>query len=308
MSRLNDKPHSDDAKKQRFGLLCMFFSAVLFSLSGLFIKFVPWSALAVNGGRTLISTSVIGLYMLITRHRLRFNRSVLIGTVWLAATTLLFVMANKLTTAANSIVLQFTAPIFIILLMWIVYRDKPKKLDVITCVIVFAGIVFFFIDGLSVGGMLGNILALLSGMTYAGVFMMEMAKEADAMSSVFFGHLLSAVIGIPFVFGETDFSPKVLLALGVLGVLDMGLGYIFFTTGLKYTKPVAASLVSGIEPILNPTWAAIFGNEYMSPLALVGAAIVLVTIVTYNCIKAKHPDVRTDPETKDKTNSDISNA
>ncbi len=298
MSKLNDSPKSDGTKKQRLGLLCMFLSAVMFSFSGLFIKYVPWSALAVNGGRTLISTTVIGLFMLITHHRLRINRSVIIGTFSLAATTLLFVFANKLTTAANSIVLQFTAPIFIILLMWIVYRDRPKKLDVITCVIVFAGIVCFFIDGLSVGGMLGNILALLSGVTYAGVFMMETAKDADAMSSVFFGHLLSALIGIPFVFQETDYSPKVLLVLAALGVVDMGLGYILFSAGLKYTKPVPASLVSGIEPILNPTWAALFGNEYMSPLALVGGVIVLVTIITYNCIKAKYPDEKKESDTQ----------
>ncbi len=97
------------------GTLCVFLSAVLYSIGGLCIKLIPWSGMAINGARTAIALLVIGLYLKITRHRLRTNLWVLVGAVAVCGTNILFSVANKLTTAGNAIVLQFTAPIFVIL-------------------------------------------------------------------------------------------------------------------------------------------------------------------------------------------------
>jgi len=274
-------------KQQRIGLVCIFTAALLFSLGGLFIKRVPWSSLSINGGRNLISTMMIGCYLIATKHKLRFNLPIFFGALSMAATSTLFTFANKLTTAANAIVLQFTAPVFIILLMWAIFKEKPKKLDVITCITVFAGIICFFVDGLSAGNMLGNLLAVISGVSYAGVFMMNSSKTGDPISSVFFGQLTCAVIGVPFIFAESTFTFDAIISIVVLGVLQLGLSYILFTVGLKYTPPVAASLVAGIEPIMNPVLVAIFEGEMISLLSFVGAVIVIVSIVAYNCIKAK---------------------
>lgn len=262
----------------------MFLSAALYSLGGLFIKMVPWSGMAVNGGRTIVALVVIGIYLLIIKHRLQFNRWIFLGALCICGTNILFAVANKMTTAANSIVLQFTAPVFVILFSIIWFKNRPKKLEVITCIAVLAGILFFFLDSLEMGGGVGNLLALLSGITYAGVFMMDGMPNSDSISSVFWGTVISAVVGFPFVLMETDFSIAPLTSILILGVFQVAFAYILLTIGLKTTPPVTAILISGIEPILSPILVAIFYHEVMGTASVVGSIIVVGSILAYNVI------------------------
>lgn len=273
--------------KQQKGTLCVFLAAVLYSIGGLCMKVIPWGGMAINGGRTAIALVVIGAYLILAKHPLRFNRWILLGALSVFGCNALFSIANKLTTAANAIVLQFTVPIFVLLFSLIFFHKKPTKLDVAACVVVFGGILFFFMDSLSMGGGLGNAVALLSGIAYAGVFMMNDMPNGDAISSVFWGDVLSAVTGLPFLLQETDFSVVPLFSLAVLGVFQVGVAYILLTIGLKTTPAVTASLVSGIEPVLNPILVAVFYGETIGVFALVGAAIVICGVVGYNVLKIK---------------------
>jgi len=251
------------------------------------MKVIPWNGMAINGGRTAIALVVIGAYLAIIKHPLRMNRWVMLGALCVFGTNALFSVANKMTTAANAIVLQFTAPIFVVLFTMFFFKARPTKLDLGACVVVFGGIVFFFVDSLSMGGGLGNILALISGISYAGVFMLNDMPNSDAISSVFWGDVLSAVTGLPFLFRETDFSAGPIISLLILGVFQVAVAYILLTIGLKTTPSVTASLVSGIEPVLNPVLVAVFYGEKMGTMALVGAAIVIGGVVGYNVLKLK---------------------
>lgn len=271
--------------KTNKGIFLVLIAAALFSIGGLCIKIVPWSPLAINGARSLISVIVLAIYLKIKKHKIVWNRSVIFGAVCMTGTTSLYCAANKLTTAANAIVLQFTAPIFVIFLMWFLKKEKPKKIDILACIIVFSGIICFFIDGLLIGNMLGNLTAVLSGLCYAGVFMMNSFEKSDALSSVFLGHSLSAITGIGFVFQETDFSPMALGGILILGVFQMAIAYIFMSKGLEQVSPVAASLTTAIEPILNPLLVAFFWGEMITPLSLVGAGIVVLGVIGYNLKK-----------------------
>ena len=272
---------------RRTGVLFVFIAAVLYSIGGLCIKVIPWSGIAINGGRTAIALVVIGAFLAATRHPPRLNRWIFLGAVCVFGTNLLYAVANKLTTAANTIVLQFTAPIFVIVFSLLFWHKRPKKLDLIACAVVFGGVLFFFVDSLEMGGGLGNFLALLSGVSYAGVFLMNDMPDSDALSSVFWGEVLSSVTGLPFLLQETEFPPTAILSLVVLGVFQVALAYILLAIGLKTTPPVMASLVSGIEPVLNPILVAVFYQEYMGPFALIGAAVVIVGVVGYNVIQAR---------------------
>ena len=268
-------------------VLCVLAASVCFSTGGLFIKLVPWNALAINGARNLIGAAVIGLFMLVTRHRPVINRTVLLGAVSMMGVTTLFALANKMTTAANAIVLQFTAPVFVILLMAVLYRSRPRRADVWTCAAVLLGVVLFFVDGIRAGNLAGNVVAVLSGIAYAGVFMMNMGKGADAMSSSFWGQLAAGVLLTPLCALETDFSAPTLLAILALGVIQVGGGYVLLSLGIRNTPPVTASLITGLEPILNPLWVALFYGESFSPLSAVGAVIVVGSIIAYNLWNAR---------------------
>ena len=272
--------------KQSKGIFYVLMAAVLFSIGGLCIKLIPWSPLAINGARNFISVILIGIYLKATKHKLVISPAVIFGAVCMTGVTTLYCIANKLTTAANTIVLQFTAPIFVIFLMWLFFKERPKKADLVASGVVFAGILCFFVDGLSTGHMLGNVLAVLSGVAYAGVFMMNSFEKSDSLSSIFFGQALSAVTCVWFVFGETDFGATALGGIFALGIFQLALAYIFMAKGLDEVPAVTASLTTAIEPILNPLLVAVFYHETVTPLSLVGAVIVVSGVVGYNVWKA----------------------
>ena len=273
--------------QSRHGTLFVAAAAVLYSIGGLCIKVIPWNGMSINGGRTAIALLIIGGYMVVSRHPLRFNRWVLLGALAVFATNSLFSVANKLTTAANAIVLQFTVPMFVMLFSALFFHRKPGKLDLAACAVIFCGVLCFFLDSLSMGGGLGNLLALMSGVTYAGVFLMNDMPDSDAISSVFWGDVLSALVGLPFLLSETQFTAEALFSLAVLGVFQVGAAYVCLCIGLKTTPPVTASLISGIEPVLNPILVALFYGEQVGGFAMMGAAVVIVGVVGYNVLKER---------------------
>ena len=270
---------------EKRGALFVFAAAVLYSIGGLCMKVIPWNGMSINGGRTAIAVVIIGAYLFLTHHPPRLNRWIFLGAVLVFGTNALFSMANKLTTAANTIVLQFTAPIFVMLFSLALFHRRPKRLDLITCGVVFGGILFFFLDSLQMGGQLGNLLALISGISYAGVFCMNEMPESDPIASVFWGDVISALAGLPFLMRETEFPPTALFSLVILGTFQVAVAYILLCIGLKTTPPVTASLVSGVEPVLNPILVAVFYHEKVGALSLVGAAIVIGSVVTYNVLR-----------------------
>lgn len=271
------------------GPVCVVLAACMFALGGLLIKVIPWNGMAINSARSIIAIGIIYGYCRVIGHPLKFNKSVFIGAFCLTGTNVLYSLANKLTTAGNTIILQFTAPIFVLIWGFLFFKRKPQKLDVMACIVVFFGVLIFFIDSVSAGNMLGNFLAVTSGMTYAGLFMMNEGKDADPLSSVVIGAVMGALVGLPWLI-KIDFAavePKTWAALLALGVFQLGLAYVFFTEGLKTTPSITASLLSAIEAILNPVLVAIFMKEILTPLSMVGAVIVFVSVLTYNVIKAK---------------------
>ena len=281
MGTLSEQNH------KRAGYLGALGAALCFSIGGLLMKLIPWNALAINGTRNLIACCVIGLYIKLTHHRLRFNLTVLAGAVCLGAVTTLFVIANKITTAGNAIIIQYTEPVWVVLFMYLFFKKRPRRQAYIAIAIVFTGIIFFFFESLGAGRLLGDFFALLSGIFYAGVFMLNSFEKGDQLSSMFFGQILTGILLTPALRGETDFRPSVIIALVVLGVVQVGLAYIFLATGLKYTDPVTASVICTIEPILNPVWVALFYGEMLGPYAIIGGIIVIGGVLYYNISTSK---------------------
>ena len=181
--------NSDTRIKDTRGTLMMLGASICFSLGGILLKIIPWNPFAINGVRNLIAACVIGLYIFFTRHRMKFNFTVFMGAVCMAGVTTMFAIANKLTTAGNAIVLQYSMPIWLILLMFLFFRKKPSRLEVITIALVLIGILCFFFDSLSTGRIAGDLIALFSGLFYAGMFMLNQFEKGDALSSM--------VIGLP---------------------------------------------------------------------------------------------------------------
>ncbi len=274
--------------ENRRGVLYVFLAAVLYSLGGLCMKLIPaWNGLALNAGRSVIALVVYIIFFAMTKHKPKLNGWVLLGACCVCATNVLFALANKITTAANSIVLEYTAPIFVILLSAVLLRRHPDKLDLAACAVVFLGVLCFFLESLGGGHLSGDLLALLSGLTYGGVFMLNDIPDGDPISSVFWSAVMSTIIGLPQMLQQPRLEGTALVSMIVLGVFQMGLAFVFLTLGLKTTPPITASLVTGIEPVLNPILVAVFYHEYMGALSIIGAVIVIAGVIGYNILKEK---------------------
>ena len=273
--------------EQRKGLVLIFLASVLFSLGGLLIKVIPWQALTINAWRCGISVCMLLLFAKVTHHKLKLTPGVWAGAAAMCLTVSSYALANKLTTAANAILIQFTNPVFVILFLWLFFHEKPKKLDLITCMVVFGGIACFFLDGLSAGNLLGNAVALFSGLCYAWVFLLNKIPGGDPLWSTILGHAMCVLIGLPSVARETEYSGQIVLCAILMGVFQLGLAYLCFTIGIRTAPPVSASLVSGIEPILNPVLVAIVLGESLSGLALLGGGIVFISIMIYNILTVR---------------------
>lgn len=271
----------------RRGLAYVLISALCFSLAGVLIKIVPWNPVSINGARCIFAIIPMYLYLRATGRRFHVNKQIIGGAALDFAMLETFVIANKLTTAANAIVLQFTEPVWVILLAWIIFRSRPRTSAVAASIVVIAGIVCFFLDSLSAGGVLGNILAIVSGLAYAGVFLLKESPKCDFECAAILGFAACFVVGIPFYAQETVFSLDILLAIMALGIAQLGLAYFFLSKGLDVVSPVTASLTSTIEPLLNPILVAIVVGETIGPVSVFGAVLVIGAATAYNVYAAR---------------------
>lgn len=267
------------------GPLIIALTAVLWSFGGVLIKLVQWDAMTIAGLRALPAAIVLAVYM--RRIRITFTPGVILGALCMSATTILFVYANKLTTAANAIMLQYTAPVFVILMGAILFRRKPKALDIAAVGVVFCGIALMCAGKQEGTAVLGNILAVLSGVSFAGVFLFSERPDAIPEQSSFLSMLINFVVALPFIVRGVTWDPVSCGAVLLLGVFQIGLAYVLFSIGIRITAPLAASLIATIEPILNPVWVLLVRHEVPGPLAIAGGLLVVAAVVAYNVIQIR---------------------
>lgn len=263
---------------QNKGNLYIFITAMLWSMGGLLIKFVPGNPIAINGARSVIALLFFFLYR--RSFRIRFNPIVLAAGVCLTLTNVLYVMANKLTTAGNAIVLQYLAPIFV--LIWhSIYRKKlPSRQQIFFVLLAFFGMVLFFFDQLDGGKLLGNLLAICAGLAFSGVFFLNSLPNASSEDASMTGFLLSFLLSLPFL-GQLDYANvSADAALLILGVFQVGLAYVFYSKGIRLTSPINASLIGLVETLLNPLWVLLFYGEMPGTFALFGAAVILIAVIS----------------------------
>ncbi|MBN2514350.1 MAG: EamA family transporter [Sedimentisphaerales bacterium] len=260
-------------------------AAILWSFGGLLIKSIAWTPMAIAGVRSAIS--VLVLLAVIRRHHFTFSFSQIAGAVFYAATMITFVSANKLTTAANAIILQYTAPIYVALLgIWLL-KEKVQLYDWIVILAGISGICLFFIDKVSVGNQWGNVLALISGITFACMIVfLRMQKNSYPLSSVFMGNVITAVLMIPFAFYAVPRDAGSWMALLALGIFQLGLSYILYSIAIKHATALEAVMIPLLEPVLNPLWVLLFLGERPTTWAFIGGSIVIFSLIIHAKIKS----------------------
>jgi len=271
-------------------LLLVLAAAIIWSTGGLFIKWTTLSGLELSFGRSLLAAITVALFT--RREGFGLNRITLIASVLYAALLLLFVLATKETTAANAIFLQYTAPLYVLVLEPIFYKEKFRQRDLITVIFCVIGMSLFFVGKLRPQDVTGNLLALASGVCFACYFLLlrhSSARAVNRASSVIYGNLLVVLIAAPAglqALGGITLHDA--LSVGYLGVVQIGIAYTLFTLGMaRGIRSLDAGIVGYIEPVLNPVWVFLVIGERPSQWALIGGAIIVGAVVVHTTLKAK---------------------
>ena len=271
-------------------LLLVVAAAVIWSTGGLFIKWTTLNGLELSFGRSLLAAITVAVFT--RREGFGLNRMTAITSVLYAALLLLFVLATKATTAANAIFLQYTAPLYVLILEPIFYKEKFRRRDLITVVICVAGMSLFFIGKLRPQDVTGNFLALASGLCFAAYFLLlrhSSAREVNRASSVIYGNLLVVLVCAPVgVAAMRHIGSADALSVAYLGIVQIGVAYTLFTLGMaRGIRSLDAGIVGYIEPVLNPVWVFLFLGERPSGWALLGGVIIVGAVATHTIVKAR---------------------
>lgn len=266
-------------KSRKKAILYLITASILWSIGGLFIKLVNWNPMAIAGARSGIAAIVMLLYL--KKPVTHVGKTKLLGACTYASLLIFFVTANKLTTSANAILLQFTAPIWVVLFSKFFLNEKIKKYDLTTIIFVIWGMILFFMGDLGNGTAIGNCIAILSGISMAGmvIFLKRLDDDDSPVEMTFLGNVITFIIGVPFFFQSIP-SLNSILGLLILGIFQLGISYIFYTLAVKHVSPVEAILIPVLEPLLNPVWVFLFTGEAPGTYAFIGGAIVIIAIIT----------------------------
>lgn len=269
----------------------------LWSTGGLFIKLTTLDAYQVTFFRSLLA----GLTVLILTRKngLRINGFGLLASLFYALLLFLFVWATKQTTAANAIFLQYTAPVYILIFAPFIIGEKFHWRDLVTVIFCIGGMSLFFVGKLEIADYQGNIAALGSGIFLGLYIMLLRHPRAEGMNptiTVIYGNFMLALVTLPSGISAISSTVTGLAeqtipisepltnfgSVAFLGIIQIGIAYILFIRGVKGgTRPLDASIIGFIEPLLNPVWVFIFVGEQPSKWALFGGVIIIATVVVH---------------------------
>lgn len=263
------------------GALAIVACAFCWSTGGLFIKLIDWNPFWIAGLRSLIAA--LFLFSLVRTLKLQWSWSLIGAGAANAVCMILFVLANKYTTSANAIVIQYWAPVATAAWAVLVLKEKVHGEQIVSLIATLAGLVLLFADKLGGGGFWGNLMALGSGLAFSFVFLftrLQKEGEGAALQSLMLSHVIAAVVSLSVAAFQP--LPAVTWTSGLsilaLGIVQIGLAAVFFSYGIRRVSAVTANLLSVIEPLFNPVWVFLVVGERPSAWTLGGGALILASV------------------------------
>jgi drug/metabolite transporter (DMT)-like permease len=262
----------------RISILYLLITAILWSTGGLLIQSIDAHPFAIAGGRSIVAGLL--LWAFLRKPHFTFSKTQLAGALFYALTVILFVLANKLTSAANAILLQYTGPIYVAIFSWMFLKEKVTKIDWIAIIAVIIGMCLFFIDELSPDGILGNFIAILSGMAFAGLAIsLRKQKDESPLESILLGNILTGIIGFAWLYQSMPLQQDSIIGLLLLGIVQLGIPYILYAKAIQHVTALESILIPVLEPLLNPLWVFLASGIIPGTGAFIGGAIVVMAIL-----------------------------
>ena len=270
------------------GVLMMAATASLWSIAGLLIKVIDWHPIAIAGVRSLIASLVILAFL--RKPKIHWSFPQVAAAVANAVTMLLFVVANKTTTAANAILLQYMAPVFTAFIGAALLKEKTRLEHWVSIFFVMVGMTIMFANKLDGGQFFGDAIALMSAVTFSlYIVFMRMQKEGSPLESnlmsqwIAAGVCLTASLFLPM----PQFTQESVAAILVLGIVQIGIPSILIAFAIRRISAVSANLIAVIEPVLNPLWVFLALGEYPGINTIIGGAVILAAVTGVSMIGAR---------------------
>lgn len=262
--------------KRPHALALLVLTALLWSLGGLMIKKVNLHPMAIAGWRSALA--VIFLMAWVRKPRITGSLPQIGCALAYAGNMFSFIAATKLTTAANAILLQYTAPAYVAVFgIWLL-KEYPRRIDWLAVGLTLAGMVLFFFDRISLTGMWGNLCGVVAGITFAAlILLLRKQKEGSPVESVILGNALTALLAIPLMAGQLP-TARDWVWLLLLGSIQTAVPYIIYSIVIRHVTALEGTLIPVIEPLLNPTWAFLFLGETPGFWAVLGGVIILSAV------------------------------
>jgi drug/metabolite transporter (DMT)-like permease len=260
------------------GRLLILLAAVLWSFAGVFIKSLELPPMVITFYRSFFAS--LFFFLFVTRQGWGVSVPLLVSVASYTAAISFFVWANKLTTAANAIVLQYTAPIFVFLFVRLFFREPIAKSNLLTLVFGMVGIAIIFAGSEGAQDLQGVTVAAFSGFLFS-IYMVNLRflRGFDPFVLTFANNLVCSLTLLPLAASGLAVSVDQILALAVMGVVQLGIPYYLFSKGLQSISLQEASLIVLIEPVLNPVWVALVVGEVPSAHTLAGGGVILFSLV-----------------------------
>jgi len=261
---------------RKTALIGLIITALLWSTGGMLIKMINGHALAISSSRAGIAAIILLIY---NKGRIkRLNKTQWLIALFYSLTVIQFVAANKLTTSANAIFLQFTATIWVAIFSRIFFKNRLRKSDLVSIIIVMLSLTLFFINKLEIGSLLGNIIGLSSGISFGGmIVLMSTQKEGSGIQPLIYGNVFTFLVGLPF-YTMTLLETSSIIGILLLGLFQIGISYIIYAKSMEFATALDGILIPVIEPILNPIWVVLLVHEIPSVYAIIGGVIMISTI------------------------------
>ena len=268
-------------------IILVLLTGVIWSTGGFMVKLISWPPLVISGLRSGIAMLVILLFN--RPENIKFSKNTILGAFFYAVMVIFFVIANKLTSAGNVILIQYAAPFYVAVSSFIFLKERPTNLDWITIIILLVGLSLFFFEDLLFDQLLGNIFGIISGFGFAGtILFMRKQKDGRPIDSILLGNLITFLISAPFYVGGITNEPIAWVGILYLGIFQLGLSYCLYSIAIKYISALDASIYPVIEPLSSPLFAFFILGETMTNNAIIGGVIIILIVTLRGFIQNKN--------------------
>jgi drug/metabolite transporter (DMT)-like permease len=253
----------------------------------------------IAGGRSILAAGVmLGLRFILKKRKPPPEKTTFTDTLktasfgfFYAATMILFVIANKLTSSANAILLQYTAPAWTAIMGWLVLRERLRRDHWVTLALVTTGMFLVFSNGLTLGSVLGDVIALLSGIAFAAnSVVLRLKKDGNPEDILIYSHIICALFSIPFFFlHPPPITTGNIMSILFMGIFQIGVASVLFAYGIKRISAIQVMLTAAIEPVLNPLWVFLVTGVKPSLMVVIGGCIIIMAISFSAVVQSKTP-------------------